>query len=145
MSYPMPCANICKRPWLKSTMEPNSSRWMSKMCHSLWCHSKYKCCRASLPSLMEWALIGRAEHLAAMLISNRIIGFEDLGNTDDFSTARLEYRLIETGTNRDHMSPHIRIGVISRPRAKGAGQPRSIFGFKERKKRESSDEETDYN
>ena len=25
------------------------------------------------------------------------MGFDDLGNTDDFSTARLEYRLIETG------------------------------------------------
>ena len=28
---------------------------------------------------------------------SRIVGFDDLGNTDDFSTARLEYRLIETG------------------------------------------------
>jgi hypothetical protein len=27
----------------------------------------------------------------------RIVGFDDLGNTDNFSTAHLEYRLIKTG------------------------------------------------
>ena len=29
---------------------------------------------------------------------DRVVGFEDLGNTDGFSTAKLEYRLIQTGS-----------------------------------------------
>ena len=29
---------------------------------------------------------------------DRVVGFEDLGNTDSFSTAKLEYRLIQTGS-----------------------------------------------
>jgi hypothetical protein len=31
------------------------------------------------------------------LTTYRIVGFDDLGNTDNFTTAHLEYRLIETG------------------------------------------------
>jgi hypothetical protein len=93
---------------------------------------------------MELVLTGSVEHLIMVLISNRIIGFEDLGNTDTFSTARLEYRLIETGIHRDHTSPHIRIGVISRPQMERFGQANPLFGFKGQKKGGSSDEETDY-
>jgi hypothetical protein len=34
------------------------------------------------------------------MLTHRVVGFDDLGNTDDFSTARLEYRLIEAGKLR---------------------------------------------
>jgi len=44
---------------------------------------------------------GRQVHIKfgslRLLTKYRIVGFDDLGNTDNFTTAHLEYRLIETG------------------------------------------------
>jgi len=62
---------------------------------------------------------------------DRVVGFDDLGNTDDFSTARLEYRLIEAG-------------VILRPRIVGETKPSTIFGFNGQHKDHSSENDSDY-
>jgi hypothetical protein len=38
-----------------------------------------------------------------LLTTQRIVGFDDLGNTDNFTTAHLEYRLIETGLDLERL------------------------------------------
>jgi hypothetical protein len=47
--------------------------------------------------LHKWHWSGSVYSPAHNTDVSRIVGFDDLGNTDDFSTARLEYRLLETG------------------------------------------------
>ena len=47
---------------------------------------------------MESGSTGTYQVLSLNLLTTyRIVGFDDLGNTDNFTTAHLEYRLIETG------------------------------------------------
>jgi hypothetical protein len=72
---------------------------------------------------------------------DRIVGFDDLGNTDNFSTARLEYRLIQTGSCTFFTQLRL-IGVISRPRIE-RNEKTSILGSKQRY-RKDSDEDSDF-
>ena len=47
---------------------------------------------------MESGSTGTYQVLSLNLLTTyRIVGFDDLGNNDNFTTAHLEYRLIETG------------------------------------------------
>ncbi len=71
---------------------------------------------------------------------DRIVGFDDLGNTDDFSTARLEYRLIQTGTSHDYRCVEM-LGVISHPRTEESQKSSSILGFKSRRQDDDDDDD----
>jgi hypothetical protein len=62
--------------------------------------------------------------------TRRIVGFDDLGNTDNFSTAQLEFRLYKSG-------------VISTPRL-AETKSTSILGFTSKKTNAESDEDSDY-
>jgi len=52
---------------------------------------------------MESGLTGTYQVLSLNLLTYRIVGFDDLGNTDNFTTAHLEYRLIETGLDLEKL------------------------------------------
>jgi hypothetical protein len=73
----------------------------------------------------------------------RIVGFDDLGNTDDFSTARLEYRLIQTGSFPTTSGVEV-LGVISRPRTEENQKSSSILGFKSRTNDNADDDDSDW-
>ena len=77
-----------------------------------------------------------------MLTFKRIVGFEELGNTDNFSTATLEYRLLQTGAYPTLSNADLQ-GVISRLRIEGDNNKTTVFGF-ERRKTNISDDESDY-
>jgi hypothetical protein len=92
---------------------------------------------------MELGLIGIYSNIIVMLITNRIVGFDDLGNTDNFTTAHLEYRLIKTGNDPRCMRLTV-VGVISRPRVEEENNATSILGFTERNKINDSNDDSDY-
>jgi hypothetical protein len=53
---------------------------------------------------MESGSTGTYQVLSLNLLTTcRIVGFDDLGNTDNFTTAHLEYRLIETGLDLERL------------------------------------------
>jgi len=64
------------------------------------------------------------------IAADRIVGFDDLGNTDNFSTAQLEFRLYKSG-------------VISRPRL-AESKSTSILEFTSKKTNAESDQDSDY-
>jgi hypothetical protein len=75
------------------------------------------------------------------MLNRRVVGFDDLGNTDEFSTARLEYRLIESG-KRTTLSTNMQ-GVILRPRIEGESKASNIFGFKGKNRDQSPEYDSD--
>lgn len=67
---------------------------------------------------------------------DRLVGFDDLGNTDDFNTSTLELQLSNAGkriqkTNPESTSrslfPFLSAGVIRKKEEKAATQKKSIF------------------
>jgi hypothetical protein len=84
-----------------------------------------------------------SSNLASFSLLIRIVGFEDLGNTDNFSTARLEYRLIQSGMILLRLFS-LFLGVISRPRVAGQPKATTILGFTGSKSEYDSDLDSDY-
>ncbi|XP_033115608.1 phosducin-like protein 3 [Anneissia japonica] len=64
------------------------------------------------------------------IVIDRLIGFEELGNTDSFSTEQFERRLAKSGV--------IQLGDVQ------PEENKSIFGFARRSKTEDSSDEEDY-
>ncbi|XP_071955297.1 phosducin-like protein 3 [Antedon mediterranea] len=64
------------------------------------------------------------------IVIDRLVGFEDLGNTDDFTTELLERRIAKSGV--------IQLGDVQ------PVENKSIFGFARRSKTSDSSDEEDY-
>ncbi|BFZ59548.1 hypothetical protein YB2330_000559 [Saitoella coloradoensis] len=62
------------------------------------------------------------------VVKDRIIGFEDIGNTDGFTTGTLEWRFVGCG-------------VVERPKVAEDATPKSIFGFSSQKNTGGEDDD----
>jgi len=108
--YPLHTPLCSCSNWPRNTMAPSLPRWMSPPRHSLWKSSKFRSSPASYASWMASPSTGSSILLRSngpfvsrlfMLLPSfsicRIVGFDELGNKDDFSTQLLEKRLAKSG------------------------------------------------
>ena len=115
------------RRWLRSTSRPALRVYLWKTYRGLSRNLVSRCSLALYALSMGQQRIGtptsKACRISHSRSASRLIGFEELGNADDFNTAVLEMRLAQSGMLKSHFKSAYHLIVSGRGAAKTADCP----------------------